>query len=68
MENIMRQTTVLTPSRFAMPTNGHLWTSVQGSTTGVVLGAVDVRDRGVKAGIAAIASFPGDSAWRPPIC
>ena len=28
MENITRQTTVLNPSRLAMPAYGHLWTSV----------------------------------------
>lgn len=66
MENITRQTTAQTPSRFGMPTNGHLWTSVQGSLA--VAGVV--RDRAVvKAGVTAIAiSVPGDNAWRPPTC
>lgn len=66
MENITRQTTVLTPSRLAMPANGHLWTCVQGSSS--VAGTGVVRDRGIKTAVAAFAAAPGDSAWRPPIC
>ena len=68
MENIKRQTTVLCPSRLAMPAYGHLWTSVQGSISGAVNGAGVVRDRAPKAAITAFAATPGDSAWRPPIC
>lgn len=68
MENITRQTTVLNPSRLAMPAYGHLWTSVQGSISGVVVGTGVVRDRGAKTAIAAFAAAPGDSVWRPPIC
>ncbi len=51
MENITRQTTVLNPSRLAMPAYGHLWTSVQGSISGVVVGTGVVRDRGAKTAI-----------------
>lgn len=59
MENITRQTTAQTPSRFGMPTCGHLWISVRGSV---------VRDRAAKAGVRAFATIPGDNAWRPPTC
>ena len=68
MENITRQTTVLNPSCIAMPAYGHLWTSVQGSISAVVIGTGVVRDRGAKTAIAAFAAAPGASAWRPPIC
>ena len=68
MENITRQTTAQTPSRFGMPICGHLWTSFQGSLLGegaAVSGAV--RDRGAKTGVDAV-YIPGDNAWRPPTC
>ena len=70
MENITRQTTAQSPSRFGMPACGHRWTSVQGSL--LVEGAATpaaVRDRGAKAGVTALAIYtPGDNAWRPPTC
>ncbi|CAB4744983.1 hypothetical protein GCM10027270_28180 [Nocardioides ginkgobilobae] len=67
MENITRQTTAQTPSRFGMPACGHRWTQVQGSLLeGAAVPAV-VRDRGAKTGVFAI-YIPGDNAWRPPTC
>lgn len=69
MENITRQTTALSPSRFGMPACGHRWTSAQGSLLvegAAVTGAV--RDRGAKTGATAFAYIPGDNAWRPPTC
>ena len=69
MENITRQTTAQTPSRFGMPC-GHLWTSVTGSL--VLEGSrvpAAVRDRGTAADVRAFAIYiPGDNAWRPPTC
>ena len=68
MENITRQTTAQTPSRFGMPICGHLWTSFQGSHLvegAAVSGAV--RDRGAKTGVDAV-YIPSDNAWRPPTC
>lgn len=69
MENITRQTTAQTPSRFGMPTCGHLWTSIQGSLVleGSAVSAA-VRDRGAEAGVRVFAYVPGDNAWRPPTC
>lgn len=69
MENITRQTTAQSPSRFGMPACGHRWTQVQGSLLqGASVPAV-VRDRGAKAGVTAFAIYvPGDNAWRPPTC
>jgi hypothetical protein len=70
MENITRQTTALSPSRFGMPACGHRWASVQGSL--LVEGAATsgvVRDRATTSGATAIAVYiPGDNAWRPPTC
>lgn len=68
MENITRQTTAQSPSRFGMPACGHRWTQVQTSLLegGVVSAAV--RDRGAKLGVPAFAYIPGDNAWRPPTC
>lgn len=69
MENITRQTTAQSPSRFGMPACGHRWTSVQGSLVEGVAVSAAVRDRGAKLGVPAFAiATPGDNAWRPPTC
>jgi hypothetical protein len=83
MEIFMTTTTAQCPSRFGMPTGGHLSQVILGATVAPIQGttvsaadqgawAADVRDRGAIASVkgfgTTFAYLPGPLAWRPPTC
>ena len=70
MTNITHQTMALSPSGFGMPACAHAFAATTGRTAlDGVIGSV-VRDRqAIATGLMGYAekSFPGTTAWRPPL-
>ena len=61
--------TAQTPSSIGMPISGYAFGTTAASQAGLVAVTTDVRDRHVAGDQSLVmGTFPGTSAWSPPIC